>query len=80
VGDKLDGVMVLSSDAVPRTIRESPTLATTMRSPYLTMDNAVQNEVVLFFVCLKSGIERSRSIFYWVKESYECEVKGSVCA
>jgi hypothetical protein len=40
--DELDGVMVPSLDAVPRTTRESPTLSTTMRSPCLTMDNAVQ--------------------------------------
>jgi hypothetical protein len=40
--DEIDGVMAPSLDAVPRTTRESPTLATTMRSPYLTMDNAVQ--------------------------------------
>jgi hypothetical protein len=40
--DELDGVMAPSLDAVPRTTRESPTLATTMRSPYLTMDNAMQ--------------------------------------
>jgi hypothetical protein len=33
VDDELDDVMVSSSDAVPGTIRESPTLATTMRSP-----------------------------------------------
>jgi hypothetical protein len=31
--DELDDVMVSSLDAVPRTTRESPTLATTMRSP-----------------------------------------------
>jgi hypothetical protein len=41
--DELDGVMAPSLDAVPRTTRESPTLATTMRSPCLTMDNAVQS-------------------------------------
>jgi hypothetical protein len=40
--DELDGVMASSLDAVPRTTRESPTLAMTMRSPCLTMDNAVQ--------------------------------------
>jgi hypothetical protein len=33
VDDELNGVMASSSDAVPRTTRESPTLATTMRSP-----------------------------------------------
>jgi hypothetical protein len=42
VDDELDGLMASSSDAVPRTTRESPALATTMRSPYLTMDNVVQ--------------------------------------
>jgi hypothetical protein len=42
VDDELDGVTVPSSDAVPRTTRESPALATTMRSPCLKMDNAVQ--------------------------------------
>ena len=41
--DKLDGVMAPSLDAVPRTTRESLMLATTMRSPYLTMDNTVQS-------------------------------------
>ena len=40
--DELDGVMALSSVAVPRTTRESSVLATTMRSPCLTMDSAVQ--------------------------------------
>jgi hypothetical protein len=40
--DELDNMMALSLDAVPRTTRESLTLATTMRSPCLTMDNAVQ--------------------------------------
>jgi hypothetical protein len=35
VDDELDDVMVSSSNAVPRTTRESPTLATTMRSPPL---------------------------------------------
>jgi hypothetical protein len=39
VDDELDGVMTPSSDAVPRTTRESPTLATTMRSPCFTMDS-----------------------------------------
>jgi hypothetical protein len=34
--------MVSSSVAVPRTTRESLALATTMRSPSLTMDSAVQ--------------------------------------
>jgi hypothetical protein len=42
VDDELDGVMAPSSDAVPRTTRESPALATTMRSPCLKMDSAVQ--------------------------------------
>jgi hypothetical protein len=42
VDDELDVVMVSLSDAVPRTTRESPVLATTMRSPCLKMDNAVQ--------------------------------------
>jgi hypothetical protein len=42
VDDELDGVTAPLSDAVPRTTRESPTLATTMRSPYLKMDSAVQ--------------------------------------
>jgi hypothetical protein len=41
--DELDGVMAPSLDAVPRTTRESLTYATTMRSPCLTMDNAVQS-------------------------------------
>ena len=31
--DELDGVMVPLSDAVPKTTRESPVLATIMRSP-----------------------------------------------
>jgi hypothetical protein len=39
VDDELDGVMASSSDAVYRTTQESSTLATTMRSPCLTMDN-----------------------------------------
>jgi hypothetical protein len=43
VDDELDGLMAPSSDAVPRTTRESPVLATTMRYPYLTMDSAVQS-------------------------------------
>jgi hypothetical protein len=42
VDDELDGVTTPLSDAVPRTARESVALATTMRSPYLKMDNAVQ--------------------------------------
>jgi hypothetical protein len=42
VDDELDGVTVPLSDAVPRTTRESPALATTMRPPYLKMDSAVQ--------------------------------------
>jgi hypothetical protein len=42
VDDELDGVTAPLSDAVPRTTRESPALATTMMSPYLKMDNAVQ--------------------------------------
>jgi hypothetical protein len=42
VDDELDGVMVSSSDVMPRTTRESSKLATTMRSPWLTMDSAVQ--------------------------------------
>jgi hypothetical protein len=42
VDDELDDVMASSSNAVPRTIQESPTLATTMRSPCLTMDSAEQ--------------------------------------
>jgi hypothetical protein len=33
VDDELDGVMASLSDAVPKTTRESPALATTMRSP-----------------------------------------------
>jgi hypothetical protein len=33
VGDELDGVMALSLDSVPKTTRESLTMATTMRSP-----------------------------------------------
>jgi hypothetical protein len=33
VDDELDGVTAPLSDAVPRTTRESPALATTMRSP-----------------------------------------------
>jgi hypothetical protein len=40
--DELDGMMVPLLDAGPRTNRESPTLSTTMRSPCLTMDNAMQ--------------------------------------
>jgi hypothetical protein len=42
VDDELDGVAAPSSDAVPRTTRESPMLVTTMRSPCLKMDNTVQ--------------------------------------
>jgi hypothetical protein len=42
VDDELDGVTAPLSDAVPRTTRESPALATAMRSPYLKMDSAVQ--------------------------------------
>jgi hypothetical protein len=42
VDDELDSVTASLSDAVPRTTRESPALAMTMRSPYLKMDNAVQ--------------------------------------
>jgi hypothetical protein len=42
VDDELDGLTVLSSDAVPKTTRESPALPTTMRSPCLKMDNIVQ--------------------------------------
>ncbi|PWZ39654.1 hypothetical protein Zm00014a_018608 [Zea mays] len=38
VDDELDDVMASSSNAIPRTTRESPTLATTMRSPCLTME------------------------------------------
>ncbi|PWZ05416.1 hypothetical protein Zm00014a_043332 [Zea mays] len=41
-GDELDDVMASLSNVVPRTTRESPTLATTMRSPCLTMDSAEQ--------------------------------------
>jgi hypothetical protein len=40
--DELDGVIAPSLDAMPRPTQESPTLAMTMRSPCLTMDNAVQ--------------------------------------
>ena len=40
--DELDGVTAPSSDVVPRTTRESPALGTTMRSPCLKMDSAVQ--------------------------------------
>jgi hypothetical protein len=43
VDDELDGVMVSLSDAVSRTTRESSALATTMRSPYLKMNSAVQS-------------------------------------
>jgi hypothetical protein len=39
VDDELDDVMALLSDVVPRTTWESPKLATTMRSPCLTMDS-----------------------------------------
>jgi hypothetical protein len=42
VDDELDGVTASSSVEVPRTTRESSALATTMRSPCLTMDSAVQ--------------------------------------
>jgi hypothetical protein len=42
VDDELDGVTASLLDAVPRTTRESPALAMTMRSPYLKMDSAVQ--------------------------------------
>jgi hypothetical protein len=37
----LDDMMALSSNAVPRTTRESLTLVTTMRLPCLTMDSAM---------------------------------------
>jgi hypothetical protein len=42
VDDELDGVMAPLSVAVPRTTRKSSAMATTMRSPCLMMDNAVQ--------------------------------------
>ena len=42
VDDELDVVMASPLDAVPRTTRESPALAMTMRSPCLNMDKAVQ--------------------------------------
>jgi hypothetical protein len=42
VDDELDGMTTPLSDAAPRTTRESPALATTMRSPYLKMDSVVQ--------------------------------------
>jgi hypothetical protein len=42
VDDELDGVTAPLSDAVPRTTRESPALATTMKSPCLKMDSVVQ--------------------------------------
>jgi hypothetical protein len=54
-GDELDGVMAPSLDAVPRTTRESPAFATTMRSPCLTMDNAVQP----FWTASKRQLRRS---------------------
>jgi hypothetical protein len=38
----MDGVMALSSVAVPRTTRESSALTTAMRSPCLTMVSTVQ--------------------------------------
>jgi hypothetical protein len=37
--DELEGVMMPSSDAMPRTTQES---STTMRSPCLMMDSAVK--------------------------------------
>jgi hypothetical protein len=55
--DELDGVMAQLLDAVPRTTRESPMLAMTMRSPYLTMDNAVQ----LLWTEFKRRLRRSLS-------------------
>jgi hypothetical protein len=33
-----------------------------------------QNEIVPFFVWLKSRIERNRSVYCWVEEPYECGV------
>jgi hypothetical protein len=39
VDDELDGVAAPSSDAVPRTTRESLALATTMRFSCLKMDS-----------------------------------------
>jgi hypothetical protein len=42
VDDELDSVMASSSDAMPGTTRESPTLATAMRSPCLMIDSAMQ--------------------------------------
>jgi hypothetical protein len=42
VDDKLDGVIAPSLDVVLRTTRESLTLVTTMRSPCLMKDSAVQ--------------------------------------
>jgi hypothetical protein len=42
VDDELDGVTTSLSDAVSKITRESPALATTMRSLYLKMDTAVQ--------------------------------------
>jgi hypothetical protein len=40
VDDELDDMMASSSNAVPRTTRESPTSATTMRSRCEMRDNA----------------------------------------
>jgi hypothetical protein len=57
VDDELDDVMASSSNAVPRTTRESPTLATTMRSPCLTMDNAEQP----LYIASKRRLRRSLS-------------------
>jgi hypothetical protein len=55
VHDELDGVTASLSDAVPRTTRESPALATTMRSPYLKMDSVVQ----LLWTASKRRLRRS---------------------
>jgi hypothetical protein len=55
VDDELDGVTAPLLDAVPKTTRESPALATTMRSPYLKMDSAVQS----FWTASKRRLHRS---------------------
>jgi hypothetical protein len=56
--DELDDVIASSLDVMPRTTRESPTLATTMRFPCLTMDNTVKP------LWTESKRQRRRSLSY----------------
>jgi hypothetical protein len=58
VDDELDDAMASSSNAVPRTTRESSMLTTTMRPPCLTMDSAEQP------LCTASKRRLRRSLSY----------------